>query len=84
MWCIREAKDRFLDHFRVGRSLSSNTLKAYAADFADFATFVGGEEAVGGVGRDRLRDNNGLLAQTRSTTPFASHHGSGGAPGMGQ
>ena len=65
MWCIREAKDRFLDHCRVGRSLSANTLKAYAADFADFATFVGGEEAVGGVGRDRLRDYARWLMDTR-------------------
>jgi len=65
MWCIREAKDRFLDHCRVGRSLSLNTLKAYAVDLADFATFVGGEEVVGGVGRDRLRDYARWLMDTR-------------------
>jgi integrase/recombinase XerD len=56
MWEINEARDRFLDHCRVGRSLSANTLKAYTADLADFTGFIGGERRIGKVGRDRLRD----------------------------
>src|SRR5450830_1070599 len=69
MWCIREAKDRFLDHCRVGRSLSANTLKA---DAADFATLVGGEEAVGGVGRERLRGASCVLSNYCSSMSFNS------------
>ncbi len=56
MYSLNEAKDRFLDHCRVGRSLSANTLKAYATDLADFAVFVGGNEAVETINRDKLRD----------------------------
>jgi integrase/recombinase XerD len=56
MWCVREAQEHFLDHCRVGRSLSANTLRAYAIDLSDFCAFVGRDEAVGAIDRDKLRD----------------------------
>jgi integrase/recombinase XerD len=38
---LDEAIDRYLDHLKVERGLARNTLEAYGADLARFATFVG-------------------------------------------
>ena len=56
MWNIREVQERFLDHCRIGRSLSPNTLKAYAIDISDFRLFTGDDVVIDAVGRDKLRD----------------------------
>jgi len=50
------AVERFLDHCRVGRSLSANTLRAYAIDLAAFCKFVGAETLVDQITRDHLRN----------------------------
>lgn len=56
MWGIAEAAEYFLDHCRVGRGLSTNSLKAYAADLADFKQFTRGDTPVSDVNRETLRD----------------------------
>lgn len=66
MLCVHDAKERFLDHCRVGRSLSANTLKAYAADLSDFCTFVGRGKLVTAIGRDEVRDYARWLMDERS------------------
>jgi len=56
MWDINQASANFLDHCRVGRSLSANSLKAYATDLDSFASFAGANTLVGEIGRESLRD----------------------------
>jgi len=47
---------RFLEHCRVGKRLSSHTLRAYSVDLAAFARFAGAELLVEAIVRDTLRD----------------------------
>lgn len=56
MWDIAKASEYFLDHCRVGRSLSINSLKAYAADLTDFSAFAGGGVLVDALSRETLRN----------------------------
>lgn len=46
---------RFLEHCRIAKRLSGNTLRAYDSDFADFATFVGRDTGVDTIDRETLR-----------------------------
>lgn len=66
MWSIADAQVCFLDHCRVGRSLSVNTLKAYAVDLSEFSAFIGAGEAVDAIGRDKLRDYARWLMDLRA------------------
>lgn len=52
---LAEAISRFLDHCRIGKRLSPNTLRAYQTDFAEFSAFIGGAKAVADIDRDSLR-----------------------------
>jgi site-specific recombinase XerD len=51
----------FLNHCRISKVLSSNTLRAYASDLADFAKTVGPDLAVTMIRRDTLRAYAGTL-----------------------
>ena len=55
MWEITKASEYFLDHCRVGRGLSTNSLKAYTADLADFSVFAGRGTLIDGINREILR-----------------------------
>lgn len=50
-----DAISRFIDHCRVVKRLSANTLRAYKADLDDFSSFVGKEAVVGAADRESLR-----------------------------
>ncbi|MFD2235505.1 tyrosine-type recombinase/integrase [Phaeospirillum tilakii] len=52
---LTECISRFIEHCRVGRCLSANTLRAYRTDLADFAAFAGGRKAIDGIDRALLR-----------------------------
>ena len=56
MWCMSEARGYFLDHCRIGRNLSGNTLKAYAVDLDVFEGFIGAEKSIKEIKRDQIRD----------------------------
>lgn len=47
---------RFVDHCRVAKCLSPNTLRAYTADLADFVDHVGGTANLRMIDRDAVRD----------------------------
>lgn len=47
--------DRFLDHCRIAKRLSANTLRAYETDLADFLAHMGKDADVAHIGRDDLR-----------------------------
>jgi integrase/recombinase XerD len=47
--------ERFLDHCRIAKRLSENTLRAYQTDMADFLGHVGSDKAVKEVNREALR-----------------------------
>lgn len=47
---------RFLDHCRVSRNLSVNTLRAYTSDLTHFVAHLGQDVDVRGVDRDRVRE----------------------------
>ncbi|MFI5202459.1 MAG: tyrosine-type recombinase/integrase, partial [Candidatus Kapaibacterium sp.] len=47
---------RFIEHCRVNRGLSVNTLRAYTTDGADFAGFAGPSAPVPEIGRERLQN----------------------------
>lgn len=47
--------DDFLDHCRISKRLSSNTLRAYETDLTDFLSHMGKEILVTAIDRDRLR-----------------------------
>ena len=52
---FRAAAAAFLRHCRVGRNLSSHTLRAYALDLADAERVLGADCPVAEIGRDDLR-----------------------------
>jgi site-specific recombinase XerD len=56
---------RFLDHCRVAKRLSPNTLRAYDADLNDFVGHLGRSRRVGQVGRDDLRGYARVLLDKR-------------------
>jgi len=65
MLCTGDARDRFLDHCRVGRGLSANTLAAYTVDLDIFVGFFGRERPVQEVKRDHIRDYARWLLDSR-------------------
>lgn len=52
---VRIATTEFLDHCRVGKRLSENTLRAYRSDLSDFLAYAGRACDVRVVSRDTLR-----------------------------
>ena len=46
---IADACGRFLDHCRIAKRLSPNTLRAYDIDLAAFRAFAGGATSVEGI-----------------------------------
>jgi site-specific recombinase XerD len=52
---LSSAIDDFLDHCRISKRLSANTLRAYETDLADFLSHVGKDTLVASIDRDRLR-----------------------------
>jgi integrase/recombinase XerD len=58
---LSRAIDNFLDHCRISKRLSVNTLRAYETDLADFLSHVGKDTPVRSIDRDRLRDYARLL-----------------------
>lgn len=58
---LSHAATQFLEHCRVAKSLSSNTLRAYASDLAHFAGVLGRAIAVTDVDRDAVRLYAGTL-----------------------
>lgn len=52
---LSSAIEDFLDHCRISKRLSANTLRAYATDLKDFLSHMGKEELVTAIDRDRLR-----------------------------
>jgi site-specific recombinase XerD len=53
---VSEASARFLDHCRVGKSLSAHTLRAYSSDLAHFVAKIGADAGVERVDRDCIRE----------------------------
>jgi site-specific recombinase XerD len=49
------AVTQFLEHCRIAKHLSANTLRAYGSDLADFAGVVGGRTRVDDVDREAVR-----------------------------
>ena len=47
--------ERFLDHCRIAKRLSPNTLRAYETDLSDFLAHAGRDAEVGAIDRDSLR-----------------------------
>jgi len=47
--------EQFLDHCRISKRLSANTLRAYEADLADFLAHMGKDADAAHIGRDDLR-----------------------------
>lgn len=47
---------RFLDHCRVAKGLSANTLRAYASDLRHASRVFGGDADVAAIDRDAVRD----------------------------
>lgn len=56
---------RFLDHCRVAKRLSPNTLRAYKGDLADFVAHVGSATGVAEIDRDVVRHYAGTLLEDR-------------------
>lgn len=52
---LTEAARAFLDHCRIAKCLSNNTLRAYESDLGQFAAFAGHAATVGKIERDLLR-----------------------------
>jgi site-specific recombinase XerD len=52
---MSDAVARFLDHCRIGKRLSANTLRAYHSDLTDFRNAVGQAVGIGEVDRDLIR-----------------------------
>lgn len=52
---LSSAIDNFLDHCRISKRLSANTLRAYETDLADFLSHVGKDTLIRSIDRDRLR-----------------------------
>lgn len=55
MNCISSSVDLFIEHCRVSKRLSLNTLRAYSIDFDNFQAVVGGDLDVAAVDREVLR-----------------------------
>lgn len=53
---LSKAAEYFLDHCRIGRSLSANTLRAYSLDLARFVSFAEATTPLADIDRDTLRD----------------------------
>lgn len=52
---ISGAIEDFLDHCRISKRLSANTLRAYETDLTDFLRNMGKDALVTSIDRDRLR-----------------------------
>ncbi|MBF0392550.1 MAG: tyrosine-type recombinase/integrase, partial [Alphaproteobacteria bacterium] len=52
---LSDAATRFLDHCRIAKRLSANTLRAYEIDLAQFMAHVGASRDVAEIDRDMLR-----------------------------
>jgi site-specific recombinase XerD len=48
--------ERFLDHCRIAKGLSTHTLRAYGFDLAHFASAIGSDTRVTAIGRDTVRE----------------------------
>lgn len=53
---VSDAVEGFLDHCRIARGLSNNTLRAYSIDLERFATFAEKTKPLAEIHRDTLRD----------------------------
>lgn len=49
------ASERFLEHCRISKRLSPNTIRAYDTDFCNFLSYFGKERGVSSVDREVLR-----------------------------
>jgi len=56
---------RFLDHCRVAKRLSVNTLRAYECDLTDFLSYVGRNTVVTGIDREKVRSYARALLDER-------------------
>jgi integrase/recombinase XerD len=63
---LSKATERFLEHCRIGKRLSNNTLRAYKCDLFDFGIFIGAEVPVSNVNRENLRSYAKHLFDDRS------------------
>lgn len=54
-YILSDAISRFLDHCRVAKRLSANTLRAYQMDLDDFSSFAGKGGLASAIDRDCLR-----------------------------
>jgi site-specific recombinase XerD len=63
---ISKAAAQFLEHCRVAKHLSPNTLRAYASDLAQFGGVLGGGVSVDSVDRDAIRRYAGALLDEKS------------------
>lgn len=52
---VSDAIGRFLEHCRIAKRLSPHTLRAYETDLVNFRAFIGAEESIGEIDRDRIR-----------------------------
>jgi len=62
---VARFSERFLDHCRVAKGLSANTLRAYRQDLTDFAAHVGAATPVSEVGREAIRSYASALLEDR-------------------
>ncbi len=52
---LADVIERFIEHCRIAKRLSANTLRAYETDLADFLAHLGKDADVAGINRDGLR-----------------------------
>lgn len=65
---VRRLSDLFLNHCRVAKSLSQNTLRAYSLDLTDFCGVIGSHTQVREISRDTIRDYVRGLMDERGLT----------------
>ncbi len=54
-YLLNDAVARFLDHCRIAKRLSANTLRAYRTDLEDFTVHAGAEATIEAIDREILR-----------------------------
>lgn len=62
---VPAARRRFLDHCRIAKGLSANTLRAYEGDLADFVAYAGAKRTIAKVDRDVVREYARALLEGR-------------------
>src|SRR5438067_10441682 len=62
---LARAVDRFLEHCRIGRSLSGHTLRAYRGDLSDFSRAAGVDVEPATIAKESVREYVRVLKDIR-------------------